>query len=178
MFKRNPILGNGSTDIPARAASWSYKEISGFHDVRGVQPGLHNDMLFIMASHGVPGLRPCCWFTSAPATISLRRLALDLPQQTRVAAAIGLSEPGFGAFMVFGLTELMFRGMCTMGFYVVMMGWALALSDPRALLNGALPAASKKDRRLYEQCAAQDGRNSPCCAMLVAHPTTLKWWHP
>jgi len=50
-----------------------------------------------------------------------------------VAAAIGLAV--CLGFMAYGLTELMFRGMRTMGFYSVMMGWALALSDPRTLLG-------------------------------------------
>ena len=143
MFKRNPILGNGSTDEFPRELQKlvAAKEISDFTITEEFNEP-HNDMLFIMASHGILGLLALLLVYLAPATIFVRRLALDLPQQTRVAAAIGLSV--CLGFMVFGLTELMFRGMRTMGFYAVMMGWALALSDPRALLNGALPAASAK----------------------------------
>ena len=95
-------------------------------------------MLFAMASHGVFGLLALLLVYLAPATIFVRRLSLNLPQQTRVAAAIGLAV--CLGFMMYGLTELMFRGMRTMGFYAVMMGWTLALSDPRALVDNSTPA--------------------------------------
>ena len=136
MFTRSPIIGNGSMDgfprelqklVDAKEISnFTITEMGGFDEP-------HNDMLFAMASHGVIGLVALLLVYLAPATIFARRLSLDLPQQTRVAAAIGLAV--CLGFMAYGLTELMFRGMRTMGFYAVMMGWALALSDPRMLLG-------------------------------------------
>ena len=134
MFKRSPIIGNGSMDVFPRELQKlvDAKEISNFTITEAFDEP-HNDMLFTMASHGVLGLLALLLVYLAPATIFVRRLSLDLPQQARVAAAIGLAV--CLGFMVYGLTELMFRGMRTMGFYAVMMGWALALSDPRALLG-------------------------------------------
>lgn len=44
------------------------------------------------------------------------------------AAAMGLSI--CVGFWVFGWTDVMFRGMRTMGFYAVTIAWLLALSDP------------------------------------------------
>ena len=134
MFRRSPIIGNGSTDEFPRELEKlvAAKEISNFTITEEFDEP-HNDMLFSMASHGVLGLLALLLVYLAPATIFVRRLSRDLPQQTRVAAAIGLAV--CLGFMVYGLTELMFRGMRTMGFYAVMMGWALALSDPRALVG-------------------------------------------
>lgn len=139
MFKRNPIIGNGSTDEFPRELQKlvDAKEISNFTITEGFDEP-HNDMLFAMASHGVFGLLALLLVYLAPATIFVRRLSLNLPQQTRVAAAIGLAV--CLGFMMYGLTELMFRGMRTMGFYAVMMGWTLALSDPRALVDNSTPA--------------------------------------
>ena len=139
MFKRSPLIGNGSTDVFPRELEKlvAAKAISNFTITEEFDEP-HNDMLFTMASHGVLGLLALLLVYLAPATIFVRRLALDLPQQTRVAAAIGLAV--CLGFMMYGLTELMFRGMRTMGFYAVMMGWALALSDPRAI-QGNPPVA-------------------------------------
>ena len=139
MFKRNPIIGNGSTDEFPRELQKlvDAKEISNFTITEGFDEP-HNDMLFAMASHGVFGLLALLLVYLAPATKFVRRLSLNLPQQTRVAAAIGLAV--CLGFMMYGLTELMFRGMRTMGFYAVMMGWTLALSDPRALVDNSTPA--------------------------------------
>lgn len=134
MFTRSPIIGNGSMDgFPRELQKLvAAKEISTFTITEEFDEP-HNDMLFAMASHGVIGLAALLLVYLAPATIFVRRLSRDLPQQTRVAAAIGLAV--CLGFMAYGLTELMFRGMRTMGFYSVMMGWALALSDPRTLLG-------------------------------------------
>ena len=139
MFKHSPVIGNGSTDVFPRELEKlvAAKEISDFTITEEFDEP-HNDMLFTMASHGVLGLLALLLLYLAPATIFVRRLSLDLPQQTRVAAAIGLAV--CLGFMMYGLTELMFRGMRTMGFYAVMMGWTLALSDPRALVGNSTAA--------------------------------------
>ncbi len=132
MFTRNPAVGNGSTGVfPVEIdklvkagvlSTFLVTEMDGFNEP-------HNDILFTMASHGLTGLIALLLLYLAPAWIFARRLLRQSPQQTRIAAGMGLAV--CLGFMAFGLTELMFRRMSTMAFYAVMIGWLLALSDPR-----------------------------------------------
>ncbi len=134
MFERNPVTGNGSTGAfpveieklvkAGQLSTFLITELDGFNEP-------HNDILFTMASHGLTGLAGLLLLYLAPAWIFARRLARHVPQSARIAAGMGLAV--CLGFMAFGLTELMFRGMRTMGFYAVMIGWLLALSDVRYL---------------------------------------------
>lgn len=90
----------------------------------------HSDGLMFFAAFGVPGLlgilliyfAPCFYFVP-------RLLQRDLSMQSRAAAAMGLAT--CLGFALFGLTELMFRRMNTMGFYVVLVALFMVLSDER-----------------------------------------------
>jgi O-antigen ligase len=127
MFKSNPILGNSSNDeFQTKLAEYAALGIiSEFTAKDFGEP--HNDIVQKMASYGVLGLIGLLMLYLVPGWIFLKRLSWNAPQATRVAAAMGLSV--CVGFMCFGLTELMFRGMRTIGFYAAMIGWLLALSD-------------------------------------------------
>ena len=89
----------------------------------------HNDLLEALAVHGIPGAIALLLLYFVPAATFLRRLGDDLPPGVRAAAAMGAATClGFAAF---GLTEFMFRGMRTLGFYVVLVMLFLTLSDIR-----------------------------------------------
>lgn len=91
----------------------------------------HNDMLMALALHGIPGALAMLALYLAPAWVFLSRMRRDHPQAARTAAAMGLAV--CLGFALFGLTELMFRGMRSLGFYVTMMAVLLALSRPDAI---------------------------------------------
>jgi len=132
MFKADPFFGNGATNRfgPQLENYWRQGIISDFtHSQEFDEP--HNDMLFSMASHGVFGLVALLLIFAAPSWIFIRRLGAQVAQPARVAAAMGLVL--CVGFFVFGWTELILRGIRTLGFYAVAMAWLLALSDERFL---------------------------------------------
>lgn len=132
MFKENPLLGNGATNLFGPALkTYVDKEIVSRFTIDGEFDEPHNDILYMMAGHGLLGLLAILLLYFVPAWIFLRRLAEGVPQTARVAAAMGLCV--CLGFFAFGLTELMFRGMRTMSFYALMIGWLMALSDTRHL---------------------------------------------
>lgn len=87
----------------------------------------HNDLLDSLALHGIPGGIALLLLYLVPTIEFVRRLRPDLPQTVRAAAAMGIAT--CLGFAIFGLTEMMFRGMRTLGFYVVLVTLFLALSD-------------------------------------------------
>ncbi len=89
----------------------------------------HSDMIMSLATQGLIGGLALLLIYFSPAVVFVRRLAASRSINTRTAAAMGLAV--CLGFAIFGLTELMFRGMRTIGFYSVMIGCLLALSDPR-----------------------------------------------
>ncbi|ARP96986.1 O-antigen ligase family protein [Bordetella genomosp. 13] len=101
----------------------------------------HNDMLMAMALHGIPGALAMLALYLAPAWVFLRRMRRDHPQAARTAAAMGLAV--CLGFALFGLTELMFRGMRSLGFYVTMMAVLLALSRPDAIRDDTFAPSRK-----------------------------------
>lgn len=88
----------------------------------------HNDLFYMMASYGSLGLISLLLIYFSPAYLFFRRLHKNYSQDIRIAAAMGLCV--CIGFFISGLTETMFRGMRTMGFYAVTIAWLLALSDP------------------------------------------------
>lgn len=90
----------------------------------------HNDLLLQFSAFGFPGalgllliyIAPCGYFIS-------RFLTKTVTPQARAAAAMGLAL--CLGFLLFGLTETMFRRMNTMGFYAAMIAWLIVLSEPR-----------------------------------------------
>jgi len=128
MFKENPLLGNGATNMfgPALEKYVQTNVVSDFTTKEKFDEP-HNDIFYMMAGHGVLGLCALLLLYFAPAWIFIRRLAQGVPQSARVAAAMGLCV--CLGFFAFGLTELMFRGMGIMSFYALMIAWLIALSD-------------------------------------------------
>ena len=89
----------------------------------------HSDMIMILATQGLVGGIALLLIYFVPAWIFIKRLTSHASMNIRVAAAMGVAI--CIGFAIFGLTELMFRGMRTIGFYSIMVGWLLALSDRR-----------------------------------------------
>ncbi len=136
MFEESPLLGNGATNLfgPALDVYVQKNIISSFAiDEEFDEP--HNDIFYMLAGHGLLGLAALLLLYFAPAWVFIRRLREHIPQPARVAAAMGLCV--CVGFFAFGLTELMFRGMRTMSFYALMLGWLMALSDTDYLAKEA-----------------------------------------
>lgn len=129
LFKDNPVLGiRGGQHFNERLQPLIERKIINKKIVEDGFGEPHNDMMFMMASHGSLGLLSLLLIYFSPAFIFAGRLIRNHSQEIRVAAAMGLCIC-FG-FFISGLTETMFRGMRTMGFYAVTIAWLLALSDP------------------------------------------------
>jgi O-antigen ligase len=88
----------------------------------------HNDMMQALSSFGVLGGVGLLLLYLAPAWLFLRRMGSRYSNEIRVAAAMGAAT--CLGFAVFGITELMFRGMRTVGFYVMLVAIFLVLSEP------------------------------------------------
>ncbi|MCD0504887.1 O-antigen ligase family protein [Bordetella petrii] len=88
----------------------------------------HNDILMALVTYGVPGGVALLALYFVPAWLFARRLGQQMPQAQRAAAAMGLAV--CLGFAVFGLTELMFRGMRSISLYVILLALFTALSAP------------------------------------------------
>lgn len=128
MFKANPLLANaGSAGFEEKLAELHKKGIvSEFTSKDFGEP--HNDFFFALANYGLMGLTSFLLMYSIPALMFFLRLRTRFPQETRVAAAMGLAV--CAGFVAFGLTEAMFRSMRMLSFYAVLIAWLLALSNP------------------------------------------------
>ena len=139
MFAQHPLtgLGDGGRFHDAMVND-SYPKglvgdfVIGIDDYFG-EP--HNDLLFMLASFGLPGFIGLLLAYLAPCGYFIRRLGHAVPQPARVAAAMGLAL--CLGFLVFGLTETMFRRMHTLSFYAVFVAVFLSLSDPRRYPSGS-----------------------------------------
>jgi len=126
MFEDSPWFGAGRTDtfnnaLQTQAANGSVSPFvaSGFGEP-------HNDMLHMLASFGILGGIALIIVYGAPLAVFVRRFRSDHHYAARTAAAMGLALTL--GFAIFGVTELMFRGMRTIGMYTAMTAWLLALS--------------------------------------------------
>ena len=129
MFYENPWLGIGkrSEFQPALLARVEKGMLLPFVAEDFAEP--HSDMVMILATQGIFGGIALLLIYFVPALVFVRRLNSRQSMNIRAAAAMGLAV--CVGFAIFGLTELMFRGMRTIGFYSVMVGCLLALSDSR-----------------------------------------------
>ena len=127
MIEEHPLFGLGNTQrfMPELEARVATGVVSPFVSQNFGEP--HNDMLHMLTSYGVLGGVALILLYGAPAVVFFRRLGAAHPREVRVAAAMGLALTL--GFAVFGLTELMFRTMKTLGLYVILVAWLLALSD-------------------------------------------------
>lgn len=138
MFKENPVFGIGANE-DFRPVLVDYAKRGIVSDFAGSNEfgEAHNEILHSMAGHGLIGLIALLLIYLVPGWIFAKRLSVHTPQTARVAAAMGLSV--CVGFFVFGINELMFRGMRTLGFYTVMLAWLLALSDTRLVGDEQTP---------------------------------------
>jgi O-antigen ligase len=88
----------------------------------------HNDMMQALSSFGVLGGLGLLTVYFAPTWLFVRRMGRGYSRQTRVAAAMGAAL--CLGFAIFCVTELMFRGMRTVGFYTMFVALFLVLSEP------------------------------------------------
>jgi O-antigen ligase len=133
MFTQHPIvgLGDGSRFHDVMVQDSYPKGLVGDY-VIGVDDYFgepHNDLLFMLASFGLPGFLGLLLAFMVPCWHFVRRLGVAVPQPARVAAAMGLAL--CLGFMVFGFTETMFRRMHMLSFYAMFVAVFLSLSDPR-----------------------------------------------
>ncbi|MFA7438300.1 O-antigen ligase family protein [Castellaniella sp.] len=87
----------------------------------------HNDLLLYLTSFGWPGGLALLLIYLGPAWVFARRLLGAGPPATRAAAAMGLAV--CLGFLIFGLTETLFRSMRTVSFYTLCVAYFMALSD-------------------------------------------------
>jgi len=128
MWKTSPLFGVGERGFePTLDALQKRGVVSA--DVARTYGETHNDMLYVLAQYGTVGLLfGLLVIYLLPAWYFARRLGHD-DRAIRTAAAMGLSI--CLGFAIFGLTELMFRGMRTVSFYAIWVSVMLALTYPR-----------------------------------------------
>ncbi len=127
MMLDNPLKGVGPSGFTRGLSELAAQgRVSPF--VAGGFGEPHNDLLDVLALYGIPGGLALLLLYAAPAILFLRRLGRDRPQAVRAAAAMGAAV--CLGFALFGMTELMFRGMRTQGFYAMLVALFAVLSDP------------------------------------------------
>ncbi len=129
MLAERPLAGNGNRHVfndYLQSESLPKGLVSPYVAQGWGEP--HNDLLLALASYGVPGGIALLLIYLAPAWLFMRRLSFRNSEAARTAAAMGLAV--CLGFLIFGLTETMFRSMRTVSFYVVCIALFMALSDP------------------------------------------------
>jgi len=127
-FSDSPWFGvGGGKQFADRLKSEAGRSVS--HYVAENFGEAHSDLLYTLATTGLFGGLGLLLAYAAPAWIFIKRLLRNgISQDRRAAAAMGLAF--CLGFAIFGLTELMFRGMRTVSFYAVTVAWLLAASHP------------------------------------------------
>ncbi len=128
MFKQHPVVGvgDGPQFVKKMQESADRGVISRF--VADNWGETHNDLSYVAATYGLMGLIP--FFLSiygVPTWYFVRHLRLR--EHVCVTAAMMGLVLVLG-FLAFGLTEMMFRSMRTVSFYIVLLALFLALSAP------------------------------------------------
>jgi len=126
MFKSSPVVGIGGGEFRERLDTYRQQGRVSAHVAQGYGEA-HNDMLFYLATYGLLGLAGMLAMYAGPAWMFARRLRAR-EGITRAAAAAGLAF--CLGFVVFGLTEMMFRSMRVASFYATWVAVFLALSHP------------------------------------------------
>ncbi|MBO9353015.1 O-antigen polymerase [Bordetella petrii] len=119
-------IGGGGSFTEALEHRAAAGEVSAYVANNFGEP--HNDLLMAMVTYGLPGGIALLALYLAPAWVFVRRLRYGLPQSQRTAAAMGLAV--CLGFAVFGLTEMMFRGMRSVSLYIALVAVLTALSAP------------------------------------------------
>ena len=129
MFEHNPIVGMGDSGLFNKRLEHKDKPegvVSEFVVQNFGEP--HNDMLHALSSFGILGGLGLIMIYLAPIWVFLSRLRRRYPDEVRTIAAMGASL--CLGFVIYGVTEFMFRSMRTVGVYAVLVAWLLVLSDP------------------------------------------------
>lgn len=130
MMQQRPLAGNGSKryfNNYMQNESFEKGIVSEYVAKNWGEP--HNDMFLQLASFGIPGGIALLFVYLGPSYIFIRRLSYKNPKIIRTAAAMGLCV--CLGFMIFGLTETMFRHMRTVSFYAMAIAFFMALSYDR-----------------------------------------------
>ncbi|MFJ1300452.1 O-antigen ligase family protein [Pseudomonadota bacterium AL_CKDN230030165-1A_HGKHYDSX7] len=142
MAARHPITGVGSGAAFQQSLREAQQrgQVSEYVASNYGEP--HNDLIEAVAVNGLLGAVALLLLYFVPAAVFLQRLVTRQSMPVRAAAAMGAAT--CLGFAVFGQTELMFRGMRTVGFYVVLVMLFSALSSARPLPQPTAP----KDTRV------------------------------
>ncbi len=135
MIAKRPLAGTGSKryfNDYLVAEDYSQGKVSEYVAKGWGEP--HNDLLLYLTSFGIPGGIALLLVYLVPAWHFMRRMYASNPHGVRAAAAMGLAV--CLGFMIFGLTETMFRSMRTVSFYSMCMAFFMALSNPSRPDNG------------------------------------------
>lgn len=127
MIQSEPVFGIGGGDR-------FREELRSLAEARQVSPTVardygetHNDLLYFLATYGVLGGLGLVLLYAAPGWVLLRRLWRE-DDAGRLFAGAGVMI--CASYLVFGLTEMMFRDMRSASFYATWVAVFLALSDP------------------------------------------------
>jgi len=127
MIEDSPWLGAGRVDTFNDALQTQAEQGRVLPFVADGFGEPHNDMLQMLSGFGIFGGIALLMIYGAPLLVFVRRFrSSDFPIAARAAAATGIALTL--GFAIFGVTELMFRGMRTIGMYTAMVAWLLALS--------------------------------------------------
>lgn len=130
IWKRNPLTGTGSNgqyqeELKTHALAKGLVSEYTANDFG--EP--HNDYLQVLSSFGLLGELGLLFLYFAPAWIFVKRLVQSNQLAIRSFAAMGAAV--CLGFAMYGMTELMFRGMRTLSFYTFMVAVFLLLSATR-----------------------------------------------
>lgn len=120
LFKENPA-GIGRQNYPEAAQQLAKRNV--LTPDAAVQPHLHNDMLFHLATLGVPGLLATLLLYFVPAFYFFKDIR-NPDKETRTTAGMGLSLTL--GFFIFGLTDAMFNWRVSYTFYVILLAMLFA----------------------------------------------------
>lgn len=140
-LRENPLLGSGSTaNFPNTLKVLAEQNlVSQYTATEFGEP--HSEMMQSLSAYGLLGLISLILVYLTPALLYFRRLRSSTDEPERTAAAMGLAL--CTGFLIFGLTELMFRNMHVVSYYAALNAWLLALSDPNYKLLSARQQAHK-----------------------------------
>ena len=134
IFKQNPLLGSGSTSNFSKSLPSFVEQKIVSQQVAQEFGEPHSEFMQQLSAFGLLGFVALLMVYLAPGYIFLHRIKSQRGDlSSKIGAGIGLCV--CTGFFIFGLTELMFRTMHMVSLYAVMVGWALALSEPESIAS-------------------------------------------
>lgn len=120
LFRENPA-GIGRENYPKAAQQLAKRNV--LTPDAAIQPHLHNDMLFQLATQGISGLLAMLLLYFVPAFYFYKDIR-NPDKETRTTAGMGLALTL--GFFVFGLTDAMFYWRVSFTFYVILLAQLFA----------------------------------------------------